>query len=200
MSELYVRDDLFAQRGAVRARLTTEDIKEAFRDVRAAAPYFILRVAKGFILKFYYEKDVNDIMSYPIYDQLQDKNITPALTNDSRFHREIKVYDIPDSIYDESNRNIMNELERQNDIKVSKLTAYRPEYSSRNFFKVILANRADKELLIRRGIGRTPLSSFGHFERHKKNRRTTTKRSMMAASSPAVRKGILPIPNLIIDK
>ena len=46
----------------------------------------------------------------------------------------------------------MNELERQNAIKVNKLTAYRSEYSSRNFFKVILANRADKELIVRRGI------------------------------------------------
>ena len=154
MTEIYLRDDTYARNGCTGPRLTTENVKSILDDVRSRQPFFIHQIDRGcgFILKFRNESDVNYILSYRIFDQLQERNLTASLSKDARFHRELKIYDIPNTIYDERNSDIIKELERENNVKVLSLTAYRPEHSTRNFFKIILDSRSAKEAIIERGI------------------------------------------------
>ena len=117
MTELYLRDDIFANGSG--PRMTTNDMRQVLFDCRIETPLFIKQKPKGFIVKFRNENVVNHIMKYPSYDNLRDRNLTPDLSKDTRFYREVLISDIPNTIYDEETDNdIWDELESQNNIKI----------------------------------------------------------------------------------
>ena len=119
MTELYLRDDIFAD--GLGPRMTTNDMRQVLFDCRIEAPVYIKQKPKGFIVNFRNEDVLNHIMKYPSYEKLKDKNLTPDLSKDTLFYREVLISDIPNSIFDEeSDNDMIDELESQNDIKIMK--------------------------------------------------------------------------------
>ena len=151
MSEIYLRDDKFARLG-YGPRLTPDDIRYALDNIRSQRPFDIKQVNKGYILKFHNDKDVNYIMCQPTYSKLQQQYLTPDLSKDTRFHREVIALDVPESILELPIQDLQDELQVKNNIHIMKLTKFTSEYSNRHFIKMILDTRASKEQVIRQGI------------------------------------------------
>ena len=120
--------------------------------MRSAIPVEVKQVARGYIVKYRSDAQVNYIMQNSIYSQLQARNLTPDLTNDARYHRELLVPDVPESLYELQKEVLLSELEHQNNIKILQITPFSPQYSSRKYFKIILETCEAKENLISRGI------------------------------------------------
>ena len=151
MTEIYLRDDKFAnQRSAL--KLSTDHVKNILEDIGSDPPTFIKPVGKGFIIKFRYESDVNYIMNRHTYKQLQKRYLTPDLTKDTRYHRELLLSDIPDAIMDESTEDMAQDLEDQYDIRIINTVSYTPSNSTRNFVKIVLQTRTDKEKILSKGL------------------------------------------------
>ena len=146
MTELYLRDDVFAN--GTGPRMSANDMRQILFDCRIEAPLYIKQKPKGFIVKFRNEDVVNQIMMDPNYINLIDRNLTPDLSKDSRFYREVLISDIPNTIYDEESDNDMwDELEYQNNIKIRQFVAYKPRHTTCNFIKIVLDTRAEKDNL-----------------------------------------------------
>lgn len=150
MSEIYLRDDLFTQRHG--PRKSTPDIWNILQEIRSEPPTDIRQLKLGFILKFQRDQDVNFIMQEDTDNLLQQNNITPDLSKNTRFYREILILDIPDSIYDEEEFQIKQDLEHQNNINIFHLIKYESRFSSRKFLKAIFYTRAAKENILYKGI------------------------------------------------
>ena len=100
--------------------MTTNDMRNILFDNRIEPPIYIQQKPRGFLVNFRNEGVVNHIMKYN-YETLYDRNLTPSLSNATRFYREILISDIPNTIYDEETENAMiEELETQNNITILK--------------------------------------------------------------------------------
>ena len=125
MAEIYIRDDLYARDSTI-SRVSSEGIKRVLYDVRSAIPVEVKQVARGYIVKYRSDAQVNYIMQNSIYSQLQARNLTPDLTNDARYHRELLVPDVPESLYELQKEVLLSELEHQNSIKILQITPFSP--------------------------------------------------------------------------
>ena len=150
MCEIYLRDDLVTQQPG--PRKTTPEIWNILQEIRSESPTDIKQVALGFILKFQRDQDVNFIMQDNSYNLLRQKNLTPKLSNYTRFYREILISDIPDSIYEEEEYQIKQDLEQQNHISILHLIKYTSTHSSRKFLKAIFYTKIAKENILHKGI------------------------------------------------
>ena len=145
--KVYLKDDLLQQG---RQRRTVYDIQQILHAIHSSPPSFIKQVPSGFIVGFPRDNDVNFIIQCNTISLLKQQNLSAALSNNTRANREIKIVDIPQYIFNESEANILDDLEQKNGIKIVQFTTYTSPYTGMNVIKAVIDTKASKDVIVQR--------------------------------------------------
>ena len=157
-------------------RRSIQEIKDILIDVDPSSivPQWIKTTPNGYIASYSNDSHINFIFNQDNIEKFVNNQLKVELSSETNLRRQVVITGVTPEIYSKPPTDIIQELQRVNQIAILKLSVYESRLNNKRYIFATVSTKESKEQIVNKGTIKLYESNFTVLSTRPKQRSTTS--------------------------